>query len=243
MKFSLEFKLQKNTLPIEYRKVFMHFLKTCLDNANDGKYYDSFYGDSKPKKFGFAIFFDAPVFKPTHIELGSNRVKMIFSIADKMAGYIFYASFLEKKNKKILLVEDNSMMLEGVTKIAEPEIHNNKMLIKMSSPLLVRRHDRLTNHDQYYYYKDEEFANEVENNLRYQLQEEGFSEKLIKGIKIQPIKCRKVVVQHYGCKFAGTLGDFLVEGNSVILNYLLQAGLSSRHSEGFGLAELLTEEL
>lgn len=243
LRLTLEFQLQANRVQVEYRKVFMHFLKACIDDANDGKYYEDFYGSCKAKNFTFSIFFDEPCFKGEFIELGSNRVKMLFSVADQMQGYIFYSSFLEKRHKKIILADDNYMTLEKVMKIAEPEVHNDKMIIKMNSPLLVRKHDRSTNYDQYLYYEQEEFEKEVAKNLRYQLQEEGFEEGYINNVRILPIKCRKVVVKHYGCKFAGSLGNFLIEGDPIILNYLLQAGIMGRRSEGFGMAELLTDEL
>lgn len=243
MRLALEFKLEKNKIGIEYRKVFMHFLKSCLNYANDGKYYDAFYGDCKAKNYTFGIFFDAPCFKEDSIELGSNKVKMLFSVEDKLEGYIFYSSFLEKKHKKIMLTDENYMTLEKVTKIPDPEVHNNKMLIKMNSPLLVRKHNPHTNYDQYYYYEQEEFADELANNLRYQLQQEGFEGRYIENVRIIPIKCRKVVVQHYGCKFAGSLGNFLVEGDPIILNYLLKSGITGRRSEGFGMPELLTDDI
>lgn len=243
LKFALEFTLKINIIPVEYRRVFMHFLKTCLDNANDGKYYEEFYGEPKSKDLTFAVFFDNPVFAEDSIQVANNRLKVLFSVADKMESYIFYSSFLEKKHSKIVLEHDNYMILDTVTKISEPEVHNSSMLVKMNSPLLVRKHDRHNNHDWYYCFEEEEFNEETHNNLRFQLANAGFSEELIKEVKLQPIKCRKVIVRHYGCKFAGNLGNFLVEGNPVVLNYLLKAGIGSRHSEGFGMMEFLTDDV
>ena len=56
MKLVLEFATEKNKIPIEYRVAFMHFLKSCINNANGGKYYDNYYEESKSKNFSFAIF-------------------------------------------------------------------------------------------------------------------------------------------------------------------------------------------
>lgn len=243
MRLLLEFSLKEPTIPIEYRRVLMHLVKTCLKNANDSKYYDRFYEETKPKNFTFSMFFDAPKFTPERILLVTKRVKVIFSVFDKMEGYILYSSFLEKKGAKILLENDNHMILNKVIKLQEPEAHTNKMLIKMNSPLLVRKHDRESNRDQYYSFEEDEFEEGLYYNLRLQLLREGFDETSIEGLKVTPIKCRKVIVQHYGCKFAGSLGNFLVEGNQVVLNYLLKSGLSSRRSEGFGMPELLTDDV
>lgn len=243
MRLVLEFTLKDQNMPLEYRKVFMHFIKSCLTNANEGKYYDSFYEEAKSKNFTFSMFFDNPQYTKEKVILSSKRVKVIFSVLDKMEGYIFYSGFLEKKNTKVLLEDDNFMILNKVTKISEPEVHNNKMLIKMNSPLLARKHNRESNRDEYFYYEQEEFIQELEYNLRLQLTRQGFQDVLISGLMVIPVKCRKVVVTHYGCKFAGSLGNFLIEGDAVILNYLLKSGFGSRHSEGFGMAEFLTDDL
>lgn len=243
MRIELDFLLKSNVIQVEYRRVIMHFIKTCLGEANNGKYYEDLYGEPKPRNFTFAVFFDSPVFKEEEIQLASNRVKVIFSIVDKMESYIFYSSFLEKKRSKVMLEHNNYMILEKVTKLAEPQVHNSSMLVKMNSPLLVRKHNKQNNIDWYYDFTQEEFEEESMNNLRFQLTNAGFSEKLQEGLRLQPIKCRKVIVKHYDCKFAGNLGNFLLEGNPIVLNYLLKAGLLSRRSEGFGMAELLTDDV
>jgi CRISPR-associated endoribonuclease Cas6 len=243
LKLVLEFTLKNESMPLEYRRVFMHFLKTCLANANDGKYYDSFYEKGKSKNFTFSMFFDNPKYTSKGIDLASKNVKVVFSILEEMEGYLFYSSFLEKRHTKITLENNNYMVLDRVRKVNEQEVHNCKMLVKMNSPLLVRKHDRENNRDQYYYFEEEEFKKELSYNLNLQLQREGFAEKLIENLKVIPIKCKKVVVKHYNCQYAGTLGNFLIEGNPKILNYLLKAGVSSRRSEGFGHAELLTDDL
>ena len=40
-----------------------------------------------------------------------------------------------------------------------------------------------------------------------------------------------------------SVGIFILEGNPAVLNYLIQAGIGSRKSEGFGMMELLTENV
>ncbi|MDL2310878.1 CRISPR-associated endoribonuclease Cas6, partial [Peptostreptococcaceae bacterium OttesenSCG-928-C18] len=244
LKLILEFKLKEQNMPLEYRKVFMHFIKVCLNNANDGKYFDYFYEDTKAKNFAFSMFFDKPIYKKSGIELASNRLKVIFTVYEKMEGLILYNSFLENRGKEVLFSEgSNYMQLNKVTKINEPEVYGNKVLIKMNSPLLVRKHDRESNLDKYYCYDNAKFKEELESNIKRQLQRQGFSKEFVEGVQVVPVKCKKVVVKHYGCKLDGNLGNFIIEGNSLILNYLLKAGIGSRHSEGFGQAEFIEEVL
>jgi len=56
MRLLLEFQLEENTISLEYRKFFLHFLKDSLSNANGGKYYNQFYNGTESKNFTFAIF-------------------------------------------------------------------------------------------------------------------------------------------------------------------------------------------
>lgn len=243
MKLVLEFTTEKNKIPIEYRTVFMHFLKSCLKGANDGKYYDNYYEESQTKNFSFAVFFDNPRFGEKEIEISSNRVKMLFTTSEELTGYIFYSSFLEKRTKKILLADDNFMVLKSVTKVAEPLVKSNKIIVKMNSPLVIRKHNKETNKDFYYAYSRETFAEEALRVIRNQLEKEGFRDTYLDGVKITPIKCKKVVIKHYHCSIEASIGNFILEGNPVVLNYLMQAGMGSRKSEGFGMMELLTEDV
>lgn len=243
MKLVLEFVTEKSVFPIEYRRTCIHFLKECLNNANGGKYYRDYYEGTNAKSFTFAVFFDKPSFEEDCIELSSDRVKMLFSTSDKLTGLIFYNSFLEKKNKKIMLPDDNSMKLQYITKVSEPTIKSNKILAKMNSPLIIRNHNRELNKDYYYAYDQESFEKEAIRTIRHQLKNQGFRDNFLEGLKITPIKCKKVIVKHYQCKIEGSLGNFVIEGNPAILNYLLQSGIGSRKSEGFGMFELLTDEV
>ncbi|NLK74841.1 MAG: CRISPR-associated endoribonuclease Cas6 [Clostridiales bacterium] len=243
MRLIIEFTVEKNEFPIEYRRFFMHFLKTCINDANEGKYFDKYYKKAQAKNFTFSIFFDGPIFNNNNIELSSNKVKMIFSTSEQLTGLIFYSSFLEKKSKKIKISHDNSMVIKNVTKIADPTINNNKILIKMNSPLLIRSHCEITNKDYYFSYLSDSFINEAERVIRFQLTREGFQSEFLEGFKIVPIKCRKVIIKHYDCMLEASLRNFMIVGNPAILKYLVMNGIGSRKSEGFGMAELLTDEV
>lgn len=243
MKLLLEFQLEKNRIPIEYRKFFIHFIKDSLSNANNGKYYENFYSGTKEKKFTFAIFMDKPQFQKDEIMLASNRIKMLFSTSDKMAGYLFYSSFLEQKRKEFPMKKENTIQLVAVRNLREQEICANRVLVKTNSPLVIRVHKREGNKDYYYSAEKEEFVEEAKQNMRRQLLTAGFAEDVIGDINIQPVKCRKVIVKHYDCKIETTVGKFLIEGNPAILSYFVQAGIGSRKSEGFGMLELLAQDV
>lgn len=243
MKLLLEFRLEKNKISLEYRKFFLHFIKDSLSNANNGKYYENFYHGTDEKKFTFAIFLDKPQFQKDEIILASNRVKMLFSTSDKMAGFIFYSSFLERKKKEYPLEKGNSIQLVTARNLREQEIFANQVLVKTNSPLVIRRHIREGNKDYYYSFEKDEFLEEAKQTMKRQLLKAGFSETVIENVNLRSVKCRKVIVTHYGCKIETTVGTFLLEGNKAVLSYFLQAGIGSRKSEGFGMLELLAQDI
>ena len=192
MRLLLEFQLEENKIPLEYRKFFLHFIKDSLSNANDGKYYDQFYSGTNAKNYTFAIFFDKPQFQKNEIILQSNRVKMIFSTSDKMTGFLFYSSFLEQKKKKYFMESGNTIQLLTVRNLREQEIGANQILVKTNAPLVIRNHTREDNKDYYYSFEKEEFIKEAKQSMMRQLIKAGFSEEIIEEVKLQPVKCRKV---------------------------------------------------
>lgn len=238
----LEFQLEEYKIPLEYRKFFLHFIKDSLSDANGGKYYNQFYDGTNAKNYTFAIFFDKPQFQKDEILLQSKRVKMLFSTSEKMTGFIFYNSFLERKKKKYNLEKGNTIQLLNVRNLREQEIGTNQILVKTNAPLVVRKHIREENKDYYYSFEKEEFLQEANQSMARQLSRAGFSEEVIEGVKLQPVKCRKVIITHYGCKIETTVGTFLLEGNQAILSYFVQAGIGARKSEGFGMLELLAQD-
>lgn len=243
MRLLLEFQLHENKISLEYRKFFLHFIKDSLSNANNGKYYDQFYTGTNSKNYTFAVFFDKPQFQEAEIVLQSNRVKMLFSTSEKMTGFIFYSSFLERKKKKYPLEKGNIIQLLNVRNLREEEIGANQILVKTNSPLVIRKHTREQNKDYYYSFEKEEFLQEAKQSLGRQLLNAGFSEEVVTNIELQPVKCRKTIVTHYDCKIETTVGTFLLEGNKTVLSYLVQAGIGARKSEGFGMLELLAQDI
>ena len=239
MKLLVKFQVEKYEISKEYRRVFLHIIKDSLTSVNHGKYYNEFYNGTNTKNFTFSVFFDKPEFTKDRITLQSNQVKLLLSTSDKKTGFILYNCLLEKKGKRYPLESDNKIQLVSVRNVKEPEVNDNKILVKTSSPLVVRNHIKEGNKDYYYSFEREEFLETAKQSMKRQLLQVGFTEDMMGEISIQPLKCKKVIVAHYGCKIETTVGILLLEGSKMALSYFLKAGLCSRKSEGFGMLELL----
>lgn len=243
MKFVAEFVTKNREFPLDYRRVFIHFFKSFLTNENAGKNYDKYYGDATPKDFTYAVFFENPKFTKEKIKLGGNKIKLIFSTSDEITSYIFLAGFLSKKNTGVPLEEGNYMTLKTVRRIEQQTTQENKVIIKMNSPLVIREHTKESNKDMYYSVASEEFVTKAEEIIKSQLKTDGFDDEYLSGFKIRPLTGKKTVAKFYGCYIESSIGTFLLEGNPAVLNRLIGSGMGSRKSAGFGCVEMLTDML
>lgn len=241
MKVLLKLITENNRLPIDYRRVFLSVLKGCIESIADGKYFDKYFASAERRNFTFAVKLTKPKFEKDEIALGSNEISLLFSTSDVQTGFIFMSAFIANKNKHFNAPLGNRFKLVGVTKLAETEVTSNSVLIKMRSPLCLREHNAETNSDYYYSVASADFAEKSAEIISRQLITEGFSEKFANDFSIVPINAKKTVVKHYGCFIECSIGDFVINADKSVINYLLKGGIGSRKSFGFGYAELLTD--
>ena len=170
---------------------------------------------------------------------------MIFSADERgKTGLIFYAAFLEAKNKVFPLPEGNAMTLQAVYMKKEHHITSNKVLFKtvVGGGLVVREHNEETNKDHFYSFDEEGFMRVLEMVLRNELVHAKFPEYLINEVSVDVISCKKILVKQYGIYVDANVGMFQVEGHPDILNYLYQAGMGSKRSMGYGLLDVVTKD-
>lgn len=246
MRFCLVLELKEQVFPIEYRKVILSYIKNAITKCNDGKYYDKFFKDTTQKDYCFSVVLPKPVFTKNEIKLDRNDIKILFSTDDKSnVGFILFSAFIAQKNKPYPLANNNFMTLKSINNQKREEILNSKAIFKttLGSGLCVRDHDRETNRDNYYVYSDGNFRNKLQVVLVNELKRSGFTEDEANEIKVNPIQCKKVVVKHYRRYIDTTTGIFEIQGNNKILQHLYDAGIGSRKSMGFGMLDLVTQDL
>lgn len=241
MKLLVELELEKESIDIDFRRVFISFLKKILSETNGGLYFEEYYSPSNQKPFTFSVIFNKPIFSKELIEVTGKSLRLVLSTADSRTGFILFSGITNQKGKKFSMPLGNCMTVVNVAQQNEQEVHGSKILIKMLAPLCIRKHDAETNKDWYYSPQQEDFICESKRVIKDQLMAAGFSEALSE-INIIPVDTKLVIVKFYGINVESTLGDFILEGDKASLNYLLRAGIGSRKSSGFGMAKLLAEE-
>ncbi|MCQ4023330.1 MULTISPECIES: CRISPR-associated endoribonuclease Cas6 [unclassified Ruminococcus] len=241
MKLLLKFFTKNNKLPLDYRRVFLSFLKKALSEIANGKYYERYYFSPERRPFTFALKLPNPIFSSGEITIGKNEFSLTFSTGDSTAGFVFMSAFIAQKGKTFPAPFHNAYVLTDIMKISEPKVTSDSATVKMLSPLCLREHDKEHNKDIYYSSANKCFSEKATQILSQQLILAGFSEDMVQSVQLIPVNCKKTVVKHYGCAIECTVGKLVINADKSVINYFLQYGIGSRKSAGFGLAELIAE--
>lgn len=238
MKIDLEFSLKNNIIPIEYHSFIVSFFKKALEAYDENMYYELYQdGNTALKTFTFATYFDSPQFLKDQIILGTN--KLIVHITDyDMQDGILLGNALRGMGTIAFPLRNNQMKLNRVTIGQLTYLNEDNIIIQMSSPLIVRNHNRETNQDIYYTYQDTEFKETLKMNLNSMLQKLEYPIS-VDDFDIVPLKNKKTVVKLYHHSINASLGVFQLKGNPQLLDFLWKAGIGSHRSSGFGSFKIL----
>ena len=237
MRLKLNFDLENESLPIQYHKSVMSFIKLSLSEY-DEQYYKKYYNDKDTimKPYTFAIFFRNPKFENDRIIIKDKRLELNISIADYETSIILYNAFNHQKNKKFSL-DKNSWTLKNINMSLDKKIDTEEITIKFMSPVVVRSH--LENKDYYYSYNAEEFKNVLKINIKQQLKITDIPINLVDSFDIVAIDPKKIIVKFYEKKIETTSGIFKISGDKQLLKYLYDAGIGSKRSSGFGMFQII----
>lgn len=244
MRIELEFDLKKPNIDVDYRRIVLSWIKSCLSICNEGKYLEKYFHGTVPKDYSFTVVFKSPKFTKEKIYLEEPKIKVLFSADDKnKTGFIFFAAFLSMKNKAFPLSDKNTMTLKSVRQKNETIITNSTVFFQtcLGNGLCIRDHNRETNRDRFIVYNDKDFKEKALTILKVQAKLAGYSDKILEDLDIEPVQCKKVLVYHYNIYVDTSVGIFKMQGNPDVLQYLYKIGLGSKHSAGFGMVNVLKQ--
>lgn len=241
MRLELVLDLEKAVISIDYRRIILAWIKSCLASCNEGKYLKRYFQGTSTKDYCFTILFPSPKFAKTKIYLSEPKMKILFSADDRnKTGFIFFSAFLGMKNKKFPLAEGNTMTLKSISKKNEIFITKPTVFFQtcLGNGVCIREHNRETNKDRFITYQDSDFKEKASNVLKIQARLAGYSDQMLKDLEIEPIQCKKVLVYHYNIYVDTSTGIFKMHGNPEVLQYFYKAGIGSKHSSGFGMVNI-----
>lgn len=253
MRIKLHFELENNTINKDYRILILSFIKNNLEK-NFNESYKEIYGEKPTVKFfTFSVYLPKPKIEKEKIELDRNYFNVLFSIYDNKQFIEFYNSFnsmiIKNENKENYYpLKDNKMKLKNITMVNEKNIMSNRVRIKFLSPLVLRNHKEITinkkrkGKDIYFDFNDSDFNEQINysvSRLIKDLKLNGANS----NIKLKPYNnlARKTVVSFKNILINSSIGEYILEGDSELLNILYKTGIGSRRSEGFGMFEVIEE--
>lgn len=231
MRLKLIFQLENNTLDIQYRKSIISWIKHALQSY-DENLFQEIYNNNNKKTFTFAPILSNPKFDKEKVTMQDNQFSIVFSGYNYFSCLLMYNSFLKQKFQKFSLSK-NSMTLTNICMIPENKIIEGNIKVKMSSPLIVRNHNKETLKDLYYGFDKQEFEKYLKINIEEQIKAENLDTSLLQNFKITPIQAKKIVIPLYEKMIECTVGSFELQGNIKLLEYLYKAGM--RYKEGYGI--------
>ncbi|MCD8157627.1 MAG: CRISPR-associated endoribonuclease Cas6 [Clostridiales bacterium] len=244
MRLFLSFWLEGEEFQLDYRRVILAFLKKSMAEEFDGKLYDRYFKNNHFRDYGFAVLFDKPVFEGGKIFVKGKGLKVILSADDReRTGLFLYGAVLKQRGINFPLPLENSMVLERVMPVNSAEIKEERLLCSFltGGGLVLRDHDKASNRDRYFTYRDEGFKSMFDIVIHNQLERAGFSEQASESVNFKAVDCKKAVVKHYSNLIDTTLGIFVLEGDRSCLQYLYNAGMGSRNGFGFGLFNVISQ--
>lgn len=234
MKIDLEFTLKNNTISTEYHSFIVSFFKKALEAYDEELYQKWYQGNPEAKPFTFSVYFDSPQFAGETITLRTNKISVHILNYDIQNALLLANAFQEFETKKIIFpLNHNEMRLNRVSKERLKPLEEDNIIVQMTSPLVVRNHNKDTNKDDYLTYQDEQFKEILKMNIQNTIEKLGYSIN-VDDFDIVPLKNKKTVVKLYRHSMNASLGLFQLKGNQELLDFLWKAGMGSHRSSGFG---------
>lgn len=134
--------------------------------------------------------------------------------------------------------------MEPELKLVDDTIETDHVLVRMLSPICVYSTDPDTKKTCFYSPEDPEFALRVNDNfMRKYIACYGVEPD--SGIMIRPVAVTprdKYVTRYKNFYVSGWMGYYRLDGRRKYLDFLYQAGIGSRNSQGFGMFEPVNEQ-
>jgi CRISPR-associated endoribonuclease Cas6 len=243
VRIKIEFETRNECLPIDYRRKFLSYLKSAIDEYNHDLY-TALYGEGhNPKSFCLSIYF-APkvIISKDEIMLHSKRLHTTVTTRDMLLGIHLVNALMARVNKWFPLADSkNELKALSITKTQEVPITTNVVHFKILSPLVIRDHNEKEGKDWYLTFEDGDFKKVWKRNLTTELQN-VFGRDVssdVESLKIKPVHLKKTVVKSYGIYIPCTIGSLVLEGEIYLLEYLYKAGIGSRRALCFGCVDVV----
>lgn len=232
MQLNIEMSLENCTMNLDWRRTILSYIKSLLEKEWP-EYFEASYGQGRTemKKMNFWSALPEPRFEKDSITLSEKRFRLYISSSDNKLLLHLNNAILKYGSQPYPIGFGNTMVVKGARIVQTKPIESEEIIVKMISPLVVRRHNR-DEKDRYFLPNEAGFVENVEYSMQTRFGTANVP-------TIEPIKTKKVIVKAYGTTIPGSLGIFKITGSTKQLNELYLDGVMSRSSSGFGKFEII----
>jgi CRISPR-associated endoribonuclease Cas6 len=222
--------------PLDYRKGFMSLIKESL-KAFSAEEFERIYGKRAGRNIVFNCYFgeDMQIDKENeNIILKSPSFLLEVSSPDTKLIAMIYNGL--RKNREYT-VFGSRIRLKEIKPVNTLIRTKDKIRVRSVCPILVKSSP--DSGSRYLLPGEESFYGSLNHfcKVRY---EEFFSEEFKGSVELLPLELKRVVVKHMGTYHTGFKGIFELSSSSKMLQFLYDAGIGIRTSQGFGMLELVS---
>lgn len=222
-------------IPLDYRKGFMSLIKESLKDSSSEEF-KRVYG----KRAGRNIVFNCCFGKDMRIDkkrenIVLNSPTFLFELSSPDTKLIAMIYNGLRKNREYAIF-DSKIKLKDITPVNTLIRSKDRIRVRSVCPILVKSSP--DSGSRYLLPGEESFYGCLNHfcKVRY---EEFFSEEFKGSVELLPLELKRVVVKHMGTYHTGFKGIFELSSSSKMLQFLYDAGIGIRTSQGFGMLELI----
>jgi len=222
-------------IPLDYRKGFMSLIKESLKDSSSEEF-KRVYG----KRAGRNIVFNCCFGKDMRIDkkrenIVLNSPTFLFELSSPDTKLIAMIYNGLRKNREYAIF-DSKIKLKDITPVNTLIRSKDRIRVRSVCPILVKSSP--DSGSRYLLPGEESFYGCLNHfcKVRY---EEFFSEEFKGSVELLPLELKRVVVKHTGTYHTGFKGIFELSSSSKMLQFLYDAGIGIRTSQGFGMLELI----
>ncbi|WP_292594744.1 CRISPR-associated endoribonuclease Cas6 [Mesotoga sp. UBA5847] len=223
-------------IPLDYRKGFMSLIKESLKDSSSEEF-KRVYG----KRAGRNIVFNCCFGKDMRIDkkrenIVLNSPTFLFELSSPDTKLIAMIYNGLRKNREYAIF-DSKIKLKDITPVNTLIRSKDRIRVRSVCPILVKSSP--DSGSRYLLPGEESFYGCLNHfcKVRY---EEFFSEEFKGSVELLPLELKRVVVKHMGTYHTGFKGIFELSSSSKMLQFLYDAGIGTRTSQGFGMLELVS---
>lgn len=231
MRFSVDYKMSGEYLPLDYRRGFVSLIKCAMEKSNP-MLFERYYSSHQLKPFTFSVYFPE-LQKSSNKELHvGTRVRLFLSAFSMELTTFIYNGLIKTKRFELF---KNELIFQRANLQRAQRIDSDVVVFKTVSPVLV---SNTGSSDRYLVPEDEGFMEGLNFSVS-EMAKNFLNRQENVTIEFKPVRIKRKVIWHYHQHRSSFIGVFALKSEPEILQLIYDVGLGVRRNQGFGMLEVV----